>query len=166
MVLGGGGGSPAQPGAGDDSTVTAHVTEDTASRTGGTEVLEDPGGDQSQGSGQQEGTEPPIEPQRDSAAVDPAGPVLDIAAVQSELDRILDEVVLEASTSQDIHDTALAIYENRDVPAELRGQAAYVVGTWYNNVGRTGRICDWYSRARSLAPNQTMYSNAYSAFCQ
>jgi hypothetical protein len=91
---------------------------------------------------------------------------LDSARIQSELDAMVNAVVDDGSTAQAVYDSAFALYQNLQLPPALRAQAAYVVGNWFNSLGQTDRICEWFQRARDLAPTMNAYASVYNAFCQ
>ncbi len=177
VVIAGGGGAYAlmtrggedarsQAGVEDSTGSGTNVMGDTASQRSGTEVVRQPGERQPQGGERPGGTDSRTEVPQESTVVDPPRPVLDIVALQSELESLVDAVLLDESASQSVYDTAFAIFENVNVPDELRARAAYVIGNWHNNRGQTDRICEWYLRARDLAPGDDMYSSAYSFTCR
>jgi len=160
-----GGGAPSEPGV-EDTVGVPNVTGDTAPQTGGAEVGEQHGGGEPQGGGQAEGTDPGEEERPDSGTTDPGPPAVDLAAVQRELDDMLD-LIIEEPTREGAMERAEEIFNNEGVPALLQASAANWVAYGHFENGSTMQACDWVARAIRLDSGNSTYTQLHDTWgCQ
>jgi serine/threonine-protein kinase len=143
------GGAPARQAEGQ----AASVTQDTAKPTaGGQPTLA--GGAPSRSSAPASRTSEPQPrsgvsvppPAAPPAATGRAGPRVDSAAVEQQLSQLLDRI-LEPDTRVAARQEATAIYDNADVPANLRATAGWYIAQAYFEEGRRGEACQWLANA-------------------
>jgi serine/threonine-protein kinase len=86
----------------------------------------------------------------------PRRPSVDSAAIDRQLDSILD-LVLDPQTIGTGRSRATAIYDNERVPSTLRAQAAFMVAQAFFQESRTDQACRWNGFALRLAPARESY---------
>jgi serine/threonine-protein kinase len=70
----------------------------------------------------------------------------DSTAVEHQLDQLLDRI-LEPATRVAARQEATAIYDDADVPANLRATAGWYIAQAYFEEGRRGEACQWLANA-------------------
>ena len=144
-------GMPTDSGTGDDTT---------AGGAAGT----NPGVEQEQPDPEaNQGTEQ--ETTADSSAVSiedpvvPPPPTIDSAAIDNELFE-MDEGLEDDGLRPALMERAQSLYNDTNIPAPLRGQAAYMVAMGYTWEDEVGDACRWLSIALSVDPGNQRYIDA------
>jgi serine/threonine-protein kinase len=92
-------------------------------------------------------------------------PPLDTLALRMELDALFFEDVEDAARRPAARQRAQQIYEDPRAPAELRAQAAGVMGQAYWVEERMTEACRWFRLADQLDPNNRAYTTPLTTVC-
>jgi len=100
----------------------------------------------------------------DSSTTEPPPPTLDIAQVQSDIDRIMDEI-LAGNSGSTVRQQAETIYNDDAVPDSLRASAAFAVASAFADELQNTDACTWALRAQRAFPS-TDYAGLISLIDQ
>ncbi len=131
----------AKPSPGGQATVAGGVPSPSPGPTSGT------GGPTGRTAGQRPQSGAVVPPSGEPPAATGRGRArVDSASVEQQLNQLLDRI-LEPATRAAARQEATAIYDNADVPANLRATAGWYIAQAYLEEGRRGEACQWLANA-------------------